>query len=338
MNTTVTSPETKKKELNLTLKDQIDLVRNNRHFLNIFPFVMLVMVIVVFGIWTGGRFFKPNVLKGILSQAIIVATCATGVAFIYSNGNLDISIGSVLGMAATFGALTYNVTNSPVLMILVCLVSAMALMLFNCTMSVVCRIKTITVAIVMTQIYGAITMIIIGGAGKIDVDYEMASALDGGFRYIAFFVFVLLAFLIFHKTLVGRSLRFLGGNANCAQQTGISEAKMTYMSFLMTGVGVGLASVFSLTSVAAVSVETGDGMGMDVMLATVLGGMSIFGGARSNSYAGILGAITVVALNKGLLMVGVPAAIIQGIRGVVFLVLVWLNSERQSLLPTRVQF
>ena len=102
--------------------------------------------------------------------------------------------------------------------------------------------------------------------------------------------------------------------------------------------GVGLAAVFSITNVAAVSVETGDGMGMDVMLATVLGGMSIFGGSRSNAYAGVLGAITVVALNKGMLMIGVSAALIQGIRGVIFLLLVWMNSERQSLLPARTQF
>lgn len=149
---------------------------------------------------------------------------------------------------------------------------------------------------------------------------------------------MLLGVVVFHFTRVGRSLRFLGGNESCAEQTGISNAKMTYVSFLMTGIGVGLAAVFSITNVAAVSVETGDGMGMDVMLATVLGGMSIFGGSRSNAYAGVLGAITVVALNKGMLMIGVSAALIQGIRGVIFLLLVWMNSERQSLLPARNQF
>ena len=65
---------------------------------------------------------------------------------------------------------------------------------------------------------------------------------------------------------------------------------------------------------------------------------SIFGGSRSNAYAGLLGALTVAALNKGLLMVGVSSAFIQGIRGVIFLLLVWMNSERQNLLPSRVQF
>ena len=48
--------------------------------------------------------------------------------------------------------------------------------------------------------------------------------------------------------------------------------------------------------------------------------------------------MTVAALNKGLLMVGVSSAFIQGIRGEIFLLLVWMNSERQNLLPSRVQF
>ena len=323
MNATA-SVKTNDRELHLSLKERVEVIRSNRYFLMIFPFAMLALMIVIFGVATQGRFFKPSVLKGILSQAIIIGTCATGVAFIYSNGNLDISIGAVLGMASTLGVLAHN---------------APALMAFNCTMSVVCHIKTITVAIVVTQIYGAITTLLIGGAGKIEIPYEVSSGMeDGGFRYIAFFAYFLFCVVIYHYTKVGRELRFLGGNESCAQQTGMSNAKATYISFLMTGLGVGLAAVFSVIDVSAVSVETGNGLGMDVMLATVLGGMSIFGGARSNAYAGLVGALTVAALNKGLLMVGVSSALIQGIRGVIFLALVYLNSERQKLLPSRVQF
>lgn len=326
------------KELNLSLKERLEIIRSNRYFSMIFPFVALAVILVIFALGTNGRFFRPSVLTGIVSQATIIATCATGVAFIYSNGNLDISIGAVLGMGATFGAMAYNTTNSPVVMILVCVAVCLALMSFNCTMSVIFHIKTVTVAIVMTQIYSAITTILIGGSGKIEVSYDMCSMLEnGGFRFAAFFLYFVFCVMVYHFTRVGRTLRFLGGNANCAKQTGMSNSKATYVSFLMTGLGVGLAAVFSIINVSAVSVETGSGLGMDVMLATVLGGMSIFGGARSNAYAGILGAITVAALNKGLLMVGVSSAMIQGIRGVIFLLLVYLNSERQSLLPSRVQ-
>ena len=320
-----------KEDLHLSWKDKLNIIRDNRYFLMLFPIVMLAVMILIFGVATAGRFFKLSVMKGILSQAIIIGTCATGVAFIYSNGNLDISIGAVLGLAATLGVKAYNVTQSVVVMILATVAVALGLMAFNCTMSVVCNIKTITVAIVVTQIYGAISTLLIGGSGKIDLDMSVAAMLEDG----GYFIFCV---VIYHFTRVGRELRFLGGNENCAAQTGISNSRATYISFLMTGVGVGLAAVFSVINVSAVSVETGSGLGMDVMLATVLGGMSIFGGSRSNAYAGLLGALTVAALNKGLLMVGVSSAFIQGIRGVIFLLLVWMNSERQNLLPSRVQF
>lgn len=206
----------------------------------------------------------------------------------------------MLGLAATLGVKAYSVTQSVVVMILATVAVALGLMAFNCTMSVVCNIKTITVAIVVTQIYGAISTLLIGGSGKIDLDMSVAAMLeDGGFRYVAFFGYFIFCVVIYHFTRVGRELRFLGGNENCAAQTGISNSRATYISFLMTGVGVGLAAVFSVINVSAVSVETGSGLGMDVMLATVLGGMSIFGGSRSNAYAGLLGALTVAALNQG---------------------------------------
>ena len=110
----------------------------------------------------------------------------------------------------------------------------------------------------VTQIYGAISTLLIGGSGKIDLDMSVAAMLeDGGFRYVAFFGYFIFCVVIYHFTRIGRELRFLGGNENCAAQTGISNSRATYISFLMTGVGVGLAAVFSVIDVSAVSVETG---------------------------------------------------------------------------------
>ena len=311
------------KEHVLTLKERLNIIRESRYFLMVFPFAMLAVIVLVFTAATQGQFFRMSVFTSIFSQAVIIGTCATGVSFIYSNGNLDISIGSVLGLSATLGVMVFTATGNAALMIIVMILAALLLMAFNCTMSVVCHIKTITVAIVVTQIYGAISTLLIGGTGSIDIDYNVAVQLeDGGFRYISFILYFVFCIVLYHLTRVGRELRFLGGNENCAVQTGISNARATYISFLVTGLGV----------------ETGNNLGMDVMLATVLGGMSIFGGARSNAYAGILGALTVAALNTGLLMAGVSSAWIQGIRGIIFLILVWMNSERQALLPSRVQF
>jgi ribose transport system permease protein len=242
-----------------------------------------------------------------------------------------------MALAATIGALVYNQTKSILFMVIVTILVGILLMLFNCTMSVVFRIKCITVAIVVMQIYSAIENKILG-ATELKVPYALCKQLEnGGFRYFAFAAFFALAFVVFHMTKVGRSIRFIGGNEECARQTGISSKKYIYISFLMAGLGVGLAAIFTIIRTGSISQDTGTGMGMDVMLATVLGGMSIFGGAKSNSYSGLTGSLTVSALNKGLLMIGVSTTILQGVRGLIFLALVFLTSERQSTLPSRQQ-
>ena len=211
-------------------------------------------------------------------------------------------------------------------------------MLFNCTLSLIFNVKSAMVAIIAMILYGAITTELVG-VDTLKVDYNLCRSLESdGFRYVSFILYFVIAVVIFHYTAIGRKLRFIGGNEECAKQSGISFRKSKYIGFLIAGIGVGLAGVFQIARSGSVTSSVGSGMGMDVMLATVLGGMSIFGGAKSNAYSGFLGALTVSALNKGLLMVGISASIIQGVRGLIFLLLVFLNSERPSTLPSRQQF
>ncbi len=323
---------------NLTLGDRLAILKSKRAFTLVFSLMILALIVLFFGIATNGKFFKFSILNGIFDQAIIIATMAIAVSFIYTTGNLDISIGSVMALGMTCGVLAFEASggNVPV-MLLTAIAVSMVLMLFNCTLSVALNIKTIMVAIVMIQLYGAIVSEILGPE-IFKVDYQICKSLArDGYRYIAFISYFVLALVVFHTTPIGRQLRFVGGNKNCATQTGLDAKKLTYISFLMAGIGVGLAATFTIARSGSVSVDTGSGMGMEVMLATVLGGMSIFGGSKSNSYSGVIGALTVSALNKGMLMIGVSSMAIQGIRGLIFITLVFLNSERPLTLPSRKQ-
>lgn len=334
---TQTAAAAPERQVRLTLWDRIDIIKNTRFFPLAFPLAMLVVVFLLFTALTGGGFLRKSVLMGIFNQSLIVGTMATAVCFIYTTGNIDFSVGAVMGLACTIGALAYQGTGSMTVMLIVTVLSGLVLMMFNCTLSVVAGVKPAMVAIVAQSVYGAITTTLVG-ANPIGVDNSICKMLEGNYRYIAFIAYFVICLIIYHKTEVGRKLRFIGGNENCAVQTGINSMKCQYLSFLIAGVGVGLAGTFQTMRTANVAFNTGSGMGMDVMLATVLGGMSIFGGTKSNAYAGVIGAITVTMLNKGLLMVGVSSTMIQGVRGIVFLLLVFLNSERQKTLPSRQQF
>lgn len=326
-----------KRKLELKLVDRIEIIKNKRGFSLIFPLSMLVFLVVLFIILTGGDFFTPNVMKGIFNQSLIVGTMAIAVSFIYSTGNIDFSVGNVMGLAAVFGALVYQATASMAAALAITMVSGIVLMMCNCILGIVFNIQSAMVAIVAMSVYNAFTIFLVG-ADPIRLDYNISKALEGNFRYIAFALYFGACLLLYHKTEIGRKLRFIGGNIDCAEQTGINSAKSKVIAFLFAGVGVGLSGVMQMMRTANVAQSVGSSMGMDVMLATVLGGMSIFGGPKSNAFAGFVGAVTVTVLNKGLLMLGVSSTLIQGVRAVVFLILVFMNSERQATLPSRQQF
>lgn len=84
----------------LTIGDRIDIIKGKRAFPLVFPLLMLLLMIVLFGIITGGDFFRIRIMKGIFNQSIITGTIATAVCFIFATGNIDFSVGSVMGLSA----------------------------------------------------------------------------------------------------------------------------------------------------------------------------------------------------------------------------------------------
>lgn len=200
-------------------------------------------------------------------------------------------------------------------------------------LSTVLNVKVMFVTIVMMILLAALQQSILGGS-TISLPYEMIRALsDGGFSYLAFALYLLLAIILFHFTDIGRSLRMLGTNEVCSAQTGIIKSKYILLAFIIAGVGCGIGSLLAIVRAGSIGQNTLVSLNMDCMLALVLGGMSIFGGSKSFVYAGIVGAITVSVLNQGMLMIGVDSTIIQGIRGVLFLILVCTAQQRPQGLP-----
>jgi len=126
-----------------------------------------------------------------------------------------------------------------------------------------------------------------------------------------------------------------GSNEVCASQTGIFSNKCLTIAFVIAGIGVGCGALITLIRTGSVTTSTATDLNMNCMLAIVLGGMPVFGGSKSKAYAAIVGAVTVTALSSGLLMLGVSPTILQGVRGIIFLLLVLLSNKRPQLLPTR---
>ena len=310
-------------------------IKENRFTLVLLPFLMLILIAFIFTVMTHGNFIRVRNINIIIQQALIVATVSTGACFIFATGNVNIAMGSCTVLAATVAAMTYRATNSIVLMFISAILLGILIMIICVLLSTKLKVMVIHVTVVMMVLLTAIQSEILGGS-SISLPFAVTSAANSAnVPYIIFASFVIFSIIIFHLTPIGRHIKMIGANERCAELTGLTRTKALFVAFIIAGLGAGLAALLIIFRTGSITHTTGGSINTDVMLAIVLGGMPIFGGSKSRAYAPVLGAVTVTALNNGLLMVGVSPSIVQGVRGIIFLLLLLIGSKRAILLPAR---
>lgn len=316
------------------MKEKLQHLQESPMMMRILPFVLLLIIIGGFSLATQGKFSEFRNLSLMVNQAIIIATVATGAVFIFGTGNISIALGATTSLTATLCAMIYQKTESVVFMIIAAIVIGVVIMIASALLSTVIKVSVMFVSIVMMVLMMAVVQTILG-ASTISLPYAMTSAMiKMNFSPIAFLLYFILCALLFHLTGIGRGIKFIGANRFCAQQSGLYMGKHLMIAFSITGVGIGLAAIMNIIRTGTVSVSTASSLNMDVVLAVVLGGMSIFGGSKSFIYAGVLGALTVTILNNGLLMIGISPTVLQLVRGIIFLSLIFIGQKRPDRLPT----
>lgn len=317
------------------MQNTFNKIAENRWTSRLLSPIILLLLIVVFAIATGGRFSNPRNLQMILEQALVVGTVATGAVFIFATGNVNISMGATTALVATLAAQAYVATESVPVMCVTALVVGVIIMGLTALLSTWLNVRVLFVTVVMMTLLASIQMSLLGSS-NIQLPYAMTSGLgDANVPLILFLIFFVIATVLFHFTALGRKLRYIGINDVCAELTGFKKSRYLFIAFLVAGVGVGFGAVSTIIRNGTITTDTCSTLNMDCMLAIVLGGMSCFGGSRSNTYSAIVGAVIVTVLNNGLLMLGVSNTILQAVRGVVFIILVCASQKRPQGLPSR---
>lgn len=297
--------------------------------------IMLVVLVIFFSLATGGRFSNPRNLKMVVEQALVVATVATGAVFIFATGNVNISMGAATALIATIAAQQYMKTESLFVMFVVAMVAGVVTLALTALLSTVLKVRVLYITVVMMTLLSSLQKGILG-SNTLQVPYAVTSSLNKAYvPFILYGVFFVFCTVLFHFTSLGRKLRYIGINDVCADLTGFKTSRYLFWAFVVAGAGVGIGAVMTIIRNGSITTDTCATLNMDCMLAIVLGGMSCFGGSRSNTYSATVGAVMVTILNNGMLMIGVSSTILQAIRGVIFIILVCASQTRPTGLPSR---
>ncbi len=307
-------------------------VKKNRG--TIIQYAGIIFVILLFGILTGGNIFSSYNLKTLIGQIAPLMIVSAGVIFMFANGSIDIASGAVGGLCAMLSALILNSTGSLILAVIVSVIVSIALYLFSAVVSIKFGlVSTVASLAIMFMARGIITYVCSLMPGTVislnEYDLLKGFKSDPVLQITITVSIIVICWVIFAFTKVGKGAMAIGDNPVSARQSGIKIEKTKMIGAAVAGFCVSIASIFLLARAGSVTKNIGSGLEMDIMVAMILGGMSLAGGSKSRFSAVVIGTITYRLLSNGMTMAGIATRDVSLIRGLIFLVIVFATL-RQS--------
>ena len=292
----------------------------------VLPIAGLFVIFIIFNIFTNWRMVSN--LPLVLSQAYVVMISATGVFFIMTMGGLDFSQGSILGISS-IAVCILSKYNIP-LAILGGICTGAIIGGINGYFYVNRKIQSFIVTIcTMFLLRGVIRYLttnapVAGSAALVNFD---TIELKVGITVII----VLTAFVIFRFTKFGKYLKAIGAGEKAAIFAGIRTDNMKFLVYVLAGAMTGFAAFINVIKVGSVTSSGGSQLETQILIALVLGGMPISGGAKVRFENIIIGSLLYIVLNSGLTMMGFSTQMMQLVQGVVFLIFVAVFADRKSI-------
>jgi ribose transport system permease protein len=318
----------------------IELVLDNLVWL------ILAVVLTIFSL-TVPSYFQVGIFANIVEQSTFVATLSIGLSLLIIAGYMDLSIESVMALAAMVVGILFaksgvglGITLTPEwLTVPVSLAVAVAVGAVvgasNAFFVVRVRMNAFIVTLA-AYIWGRGLVVAISGG-------RSAQELPGTLRFLAierFLSFPLIAWVsiaatvvfafILNKTPFGRHLLLIGGNSQAAYRAGINVDRLTAITFVIAGAMAGLAGWLLAIRTSGATANLGIGMLFQAFAAVVIGGVSLKGGVGSLTgvYAGVL---LLSSFQTAINLMGLPAHYTQLIQGAMVLVAVLLDTVKLSI-------
>ena len=250
--------------------------------------VIALAVVCVVGVSTGGeRFASVDNVMTILRLAAVIGVLSIGMTFVITGGGIDLSVGSVLGLASVWATTLATQTLAEdthwIVMVFTALVVGTVCGLINGALiaygKVVAFIATLAM---MVAARGLAEMIANRQTQIVDVapflDFFRADLLGVSVLVWIFAVVAVAGWVLLNRTTFGRRTIAVGGNPEAARLAGIKVNRHTMYLYALAGLTAGIAAVMMLARTTAGSSTHGQLYELDAIAAVVVGGTLLIGG------------------------------------------------------------
>ena len=286
--------------------------------------VILIALFVVTGLHSN-LFWGTNNLKVLAENMSFVALVGVGTAILIITGNIDLSIGSLLGLTAVLTAIFAKSMPVPIAFILGTLVGGGVGALNGI---VVWNVSTSPLIITLgglTLIRGIVDLITngeaISGMPSSFTNFGNATPLGVPMPVWIFLFVGLLGFIFLTFTKTGRHVYAIGGNKEASRAAGINVRRIVIGAFIFNGLLAGLAGVVEASLYGAPDNTFGNGFELQVITAVIVGGVSFTGG-EGGIVRALLGAALVQVVAGSIVSFGINPSWSEVITGAILVIAV----------------
>lgn len=301
-----------------------------------FGLVVVLALIFLAGIVTAGQQFASvdNVMT-ILRLAAVIGVVSIGMTFVITGGGIDLSVGSVLGLASvwatTLATQTMAADTHWIVMVFTALAVGTVAGLVNGVLIAYGRVVAFIATLAMLVAARGVAEIIAQRRTQIVtvepfLDFFRADLLGISVLVWIFALVAVAGWVLLNRTTFGRRTLAVGGNPEAARLAGIKVKRHTMYLYALSGFTAGIAGIMMLARTTAGSSTNGSLYELDAIAAVVVGGTLLAGG-RGTIVGTVFGVLIFAALTNVFIQNNLSISVQSIAKGMIIVVAVLLQQR-----------
>lgn len=303
------------------------------------PLLVLIVLCAFFALMEP-RFLSTRNFARILIAASPTLMVAIGVTFVIIMGSIDLSMEGAVSVCAVAFAYCFlwlggTLASWAWLALPIAMVVGAAVGFVNGLIHVKLKIPSFMASLAMGFVGTGLALMMTGG-DRIRIEDELFRSLLTerilNFPLMVYVagIFLLIAWFIQTRTTLGRNFYAVGGGEDLAVASGLNVNRVRIMGFTLAGVFFSVGALLAVGRLGIAETATGNNFMFLSITAVVVGGTALWGGI-GGVWNTLVGVLIVFVIGNGMVVIGLPGYVQDGVLGILVILAVILSTDRKSI-------
>jgi ribose/xylose/arabinose/galactoside ABC-type transport system permease subunit len=294
------------------------------------PLIVVVLALVAGLTLSSPYFFTSGNLTILARQISLALIIAIGMTFVILTSGIDLSVGSVVALTSVLiGKFIVTAKMSIILGVVLALLAALVIGAINGAITAYVGLPAFVTTLGMLAMARGLALGITGGSTISGFKDSFLVYGQGSFLHLPVpfwfaFVITIVSIFILNKTVFGRQIYFIGSNETAASLSGIPVKRVKIATYMISSFLAAVSGILETSRLSVGQPSAGNGYELVAIGASVIGGVSLFGGAGS-VLGTIFGTTLLLLIQNGLILLSVSPYWQQVFSGAIIIIAVTLN-------------